>query len=186
MAKKKNKSKQTRLDRDKFLDDDEYDSLLRLVSREPMTRDKILIQLALMTGARASELLNLTVKDLNATMRTVYVKGLKGSDDREVPLSKELFKLVQGLEADKKGKLFPITYQRLYQIWGTFAPQKNALEVRPKTFHSLRHTCAVRLYKKSRDIKVVQTILGHRDLRNTMIYVDFVYSQEKLREAMGV
>jgi integrase/recombinase XerC len=185
MAKKKRKAI-NRLDRDKFLDDDEYASLMITLTREPITRNKILIQLALATGARASELLNITDKDLNDTFRTVYVRGLKGSDDREIPLSKELYKLLKTLEPGVRGRLFPISYMRLYQIWGEFAPQKGALDSSPKTFHSLRHTCAVRMYKKTRDIKVVQTILGHRDLRNTMIYVDFVYSQEKLREVMGI
>jgi integrase len=181
MKKPKNKKSY----REKFLDDDEYDSLMRVITREP-TRDKILIQLALATGARASELLSITAKDLNARMRSVYIYGIKGSDDREVPISKDLFKLLQSLEPGPKGKLFPISYQRLYQIWNEYAPQRNALEVKPKTFHTLRHTCAVRLYMKTRDIKIVQTLLGHRDLRNTMIYVDFVYKQEKLREALGL
>lgn len=187
MAKKKKARKAiNRLTFDKYLDDEEYDSLLRTITREPITRDKILIQLALATGARASELLDIRSKDLNKTFRTVRIRGLKGSDDREIPLRWELFKAVYELPVDDEKRLFPFSYQRLYQIWQEFAPQKSALDTTPKTFHALRHTCAVRLYRKTKDIKAVQMVLGHRDLRNTMVYVDFVYSQEKLREVMGV
>jgi len=171
------------LDFDKFLDDDEYDSLLRTVSAKPATRDMLIIQLALATGARAQELLNLRKKDLISKTKSVRIYGLKGSNDRDIPISAHLFESLQKLPDEN---LFPISYQRLYQVWQEFAPRKNALKKKLKTFHCLRHTAAVRLYKKTKDVKLVQIILGHRDLRNTMVYVDFVYSQEHLRKNMGV
>jgi len=170
------------LDFDKFLDDDEFESLLRTISGEPMTRDKILIQLALATGARAQELLNLTKRDLISKSRSIKIHGLKGSNDREVPLSKVLYERLENLPTHK---FFDVSYQRLYQIWQEFSPRLQ-MGGKLKTFHSLRHTCAIRLYKKTKDVKAVQMILGHRDIRNTMIYVDFVYSQEHLRNVMGV
>lgn len=174
----------SRLDFDKFLDDDEFESIMHTVTFEPVTRDKLLIQLALATGARASELLAVTKADLIEKTHSVRIRGLKGSLDREIPLSKKLFSRLKGLEAEPK--LFPISYQRLYQIWNMYAPRKNSLSKSLKTFHCLRHTCAVRLYRKTKDVKLVQMILGHKDLRNTMIYVDFVYNQDHLRKAMGV
>jgi integrase/recombinase XerC len=171
------------LDFEKFLDDDEFESLKGTITSTPVTRNKLLIQLALATGARASELLALTNKSLIAKTNSVRIVGLKGSNDRDIPLNKILFKSLTQLP---DGRLFDISYDRLYQIWLEFAPRKHALDKKLKTFHCLRHTCAVRLYKKTKDVKLVQMVLGHRDLRNTMIYVDFVYSQEKMREGMGV
>lgn len=176
-----------RLSFDKFLDEDELESLEREVRSEPMTRDKLLIQLALETGARASELLAITKKDLvrgkikGKAYHGVKIYGLKGSSDRQVPITRKLF---EGLENLPGQKLFDITYHRLHQIWAEFAPRK-AGGKKVKTFHCLRHTCAVNLYRDKKDVKLVQTILGHRDLRNTMIYVDFVYSQDELQKALG-
>lgn len=173
----------SQLKMDKFLDDDEFDSLMRDVTADPITRNKLLIQLALSTGARASELLNVTQDDLKP--RSVYIRGLKGSSDREIPIRRELVKELLELPVTSDKKIFPISYQRLYQIWLDFAPRKPGGRDE-KTFHCLRHTFAVRLYKKTRDVKAVQLALGHKDLRNTMIYVDFVYSQEHLQKVMGV
>lgn len=175
-----------KLEFDKFLDEDEYDALMLEVTSDPINRNKILIQLALETGARASELLAIRKKDLvsrtskGKSLGSVKIHGLKGSSDREIPISKKLFTQLSGLEGDY---LFDITYHRLYQIWENFAPRK-AGGKKFKTFHCLRHTCAVKLYRQTKDVKLVQTILGHRDLRNTMIYVDFVYSQDELRKAL--
>jgi len=168
---------------DKCLDDDEYEALVNTIKFAPITRDKIMIQLALATGARAQEILNIRKKDLMTKTKSVRVYGLKGSFDRDIPLRPELFSSLQNLPTEK---LFPISYQRLYQVFQDFAPRKHALDKKLKTFHCLRHTCAIRLYKRTKDVKAVQMILGHKDLRNTMIYVDFVYSQEHLREIMDV
>lgn len=171
---------------DKFLDDDELAALEREIYEEPIDRNKILVQLALETGARASELLAVRRKDLvegkvkGKVYRAVRIYGLKGSNDREIPISSGLFSRLKGLE----DPFFDISYMRLYQIWAGFAPRK-AGGKRLKTFHCLRHTCAVNLYRKTKDVKLVQAVLGHRDLRNTMVYVDFVYSQDEMRRKLG-
>jgi integrase/recombinase XerC len=52
----------------------------------------------------------------------------------------------------------------------------------PKKFHSLRHTFAIELYQKTKDLRLVQVALGHRNITNTMIYADYVYSQQELRK----
>jgi len=73
------------------------------------------------------------------------------------------------------GSLFPISYHRLYQIWHQYRPVA-------KKFHSLRHTFAIRLYRKTKDLRLVQVALGHRNITNTMIYADYIYSQQELRK----
>ncbi len=40
------------------------------------------------------------------------------------------------------------------------------------TFHSLRHTALTRLYKKTKDIRLVQEVAGHANISTTMIYYD--------------
>ena len=71
--------------------------------------------------------------------------------------------------------LFPIGYHRLRQIWDWYRPV-------PKKFHSLRHTFAIRLYRKTKDLRLVQVALGHRNITNTMVYADYVYSQQELKK----
>jgi len=141
-------------------------------------RDALILWLALKTGARASEILALRVADLNTYDRTVFVTGIKGSNDRELPLAPWLFerlRLYTEREVGRSGNLFPIGYHRLRQIWDWYRPA-------PKKFHALRHTFAIRLYRKTKDLRLVQVALGHRNITNTMIYADYVYSQQELRK----
>jgi integrase len=171
------------LNKNKYLIDPEIAHLERLLDldhepgNELSTRDILLLQLALKTGARATELLGLRHVDLNAYDRTVFIRGIKGSNDREIPIKKEIFDRLMAYaeSAPKDENLFPIGYHRLRQIWAWYRPV-------PKKFHSLRHTFAIRLYRKTKDLRLVQVALGHRNITNTMIYADYVYSQTELRK----
>jgi integrase len=139
-------------------------------------RNCLLIQLGLKTGARAQELLNIQKIDVNLYDETVFIRGIKGSNDREIPLPSLIFlQLKLFIEKLENKKLFDITYDRLYQIWNHYRPVE-------KKFHCLRHTFAIQLYKKTKDIRLVQVALGHRNITNTMIYADYVYSQEELKK----
>lgn len=147
-------------------------------SAEENGRDTLLLWLGLKTGARASELLGLRKNDLNPYDKTVFIRGIKGSNDRELPLNRWLFdRLYQYSEtlAPSTGDLFPIGYHRFRQIWDWYRPA-------PKKLHALRHTFAIRLYQKTKDLRLVQVALGHRNITNTMVYADYVYSQQELRK----
>jgi integrase/recombinase XerC len=166
------------LNKNKYLLDPEYNHLEMLLSRykfkEP--RNCLAIAIGLKTGARAQEILNLRKNDMNAYDQSLYIKGIKGSNDRELPIPAALFDEIElfarGLGASDP--LFDISYHRLRQIWCEYRPVA-------KKFHCLRHTFAIRLYKKTRDIRLLQVALGHRNIANTMIYADYVYSQTELR-----
>ncbi len=139
-------------------------------------RNCLALLLALKTGGRAQEILNLQKSSLNIYEETVLIVGLKGSNDREIPIHSSLFKkLMIYAETVEGDLLFPISYNRFRQIWDLYRPA-------PKKLHSLRHTFAIQLFKKTKDIRLVQVALGHRNIMNTMIYADYVYSQTELRK----
>lgn len=172
------------LNKNKYLLDPEADRLEYLLKSHLKSdcRNAVLLLLALHTGARARELLNLRFEDLNPYDETVFLHGVKGSNDREIPLHPWLFKEVYRLKDVSSAKIkrhpdrvFPISYQRLRQVWGLYRPV-------PKKFHSLRHTFAIRLFKKTKDLRLVQVALGHRNITNTMIYADYIYSQQELKK----
>ena len=167
------------LNKNKYLLDPEVERLERILEFdfEKAPRDVLLLNLALRTGARATELLEMRHADLNTYDKTLFIRGIKGSNDRELPLPPLLFQrlLDYSQTADRKEGLFPIGYHRLRQIWDWYRPT-------PKKFHSLRHTFAIRLYRKTKDIRLVQVALGHRNITNTMIYADYHYSQQELKK----
>ncbi len=179
------------LNKTKYLLDPEYDKLIYLLKShiENDRRNCVLLLLALNIGARAQELLNIRWSDINEYDQTVFIKGIKNSNDRELPLPDWLFRELLKIKSSpgKPPKLggaqlkispqlvFPITYNRLRQIWELYRPVN-------KKFHALRHTFAIRIYKKTKDIRLLQVALGHRNITNTMIYADYVYSQQELKK----
>lgn len=165
------------LNKNKYLLEPEVQRLRKILSdyQDKDPRNCFLIGLGLRTGARATELLNLQKSDLNTYDQSVFIRGIKGSNDREIPLHSQYFEQLMKFSGSVSGtQLFDISYMRLYQIWEFYRPI-------PKKFHSLRHTFAIELYQKTKDLRLVQVALGHRNITNTMIYADYVYSQQELR-----
>lgn len=164
------------LNKNKYLLDPEKERLTHLL-KSHLAGDKrncVLLFLALHTGARAMELLQTRQEDINEYEESLYIRGIKGSNDRELPLPSWLFRELLKVRAESE-KVFPISYNRLRQVWELYRPV-------PKKFHSLRHTFAINLYKKTKDLRLVQVALGHRNITNTMIYADYVYSQKELKK----
>lgn len=165
----------------KFLTREEDARLLKLLST---SRNELATQLKLLRfyGMRSGELLALRLMDINKDEKTIYIRGSKRSNDRELPLNDEIFidllKSADGCVSEKS-RIFNISYWGLKKRWDVsrFRPGK-------KKLHSLRHTFGVEMYKKTKDIKMVQKLMGHRSIRNTMIYVDFQYTQDQFRKAL--
>jgi integrase len=157
------------LNKSKFLEQTEL-ALLRSNLRLDV-RDEVIILLAIETGARASEILHLSQPDFFDSSKSILIRGLKGSKSREMPLREDLY------HAAKRFVPFGIGYPRLHQIWCKYKPVD-------KKFHSLRHTFALELYRKHRDVYLVKTALGHKSINNTQIYVDYLYNTEELRKLL--
>ncbi|MFN3453530.1 MAG: tyrosine-type recombinase/integrase [Pseudobdellovibrio sp.] len=179
---KKKKQKRWQMTREKFLSDTEY-SKLRSFVKHKVSRFALLLKLYMFTGARAHEGLRVHFKDLDYATKTIFISGLKGSLDREIPLpSWYFYQLWHYAKKNCKSEndlIFPFSYTLLIRFWHLIRPVK-------KKLHALRHTLAIKIFKKYRDIKLVQITLGHKSINNTMVYLEFVYSQEELRKILKV
>jgi integrase len=129
-------------------------------------RDSLLFKTALITGARQGELIMLAKKSLNLDAGTIHIKANKGSNDREVRVSKEHIKLLLQLPTDL---LFPICESRVRYIWYDKRPAALI-----KKFHAFRHTFGVELYRATKDVMLVKKAMGHKSLTSTLVYVDCV------------
>lgn len=171
------KQRRYALNKNKYLLEPEVERLIYILEsfKDKDSRNCTLLWTLLHTGGRAQEVLNLRKEDLNTYEQSIFIKGLKGSNDRELPLPAWLFQRLEREMAQASGDLiFPISYNRLRQIWDLYRPVH-------KKLHALRHTFAIRLFKKTKDLRLIQVALGHRNITNTMIYADYIYSQEELR-----
>jgi len=126
------------------------------------------------SGVRASELINIRVQDLIIEESQLIVRG-KGNKIRNIDVPSSLLLLLINYAHRKKLKpsdrIFKMTRQRVYQITKEFA------SINP---HAFRHAYAIKLLRKTKNIRYVQKQLGHSSLTTTQIYLQFLeYKEEK-------
>ena len=164
-------------------------------------RNCALLELLYSTGARVSELIDLSVSDVAKTMTSdgevpvVRVRG-KGSKERLVPLGSFALKAIEdyltrtrptyasknsqsenALFLNQRGKR--LSRQSAWQIVLDAAEKSNLTgKVSP---HVLRHSFATHLLDGGADIRVVQELLGHSSVTTTQIYT--LVTIDKVREA---
>ena len=145
-------------------------------------RDKALLQVLYATGARASEVIGLKTKDANLNIGYVRCFG-KGRKERIVPLGKMaaetitayLHELRPQLEKSHSGDMLFLsrTGRGLDRIELWRIVKKYALRAgMPKnlTVHTLRHCFATHLLSGGADLRTLQEMLGHADIKTTQIY----------------
>lgn len=178
-------AKSYQVDSSKFLSPEEVDHLKALIAsiRSENERDSLLLELALKCGGRACEIIKtesrectgIRKQDLNRSFKSVHLRGLKNSNDRDVGLSPDLFKRLESYAAKIEGEyLFEMSYQNLDKLWKFYRPSK-------KDFHSLRHTFAVELYRKTKDILLVKRAMGHKSINSTMVYTQIPIEAKDFR-----
>jgi len=139
-------------------------------------KHQLLIALAYGSGLRVSEIVALQVKDLDFEELTAHVKLAKGQKDRIsiIPecLVSDLKYLVAGkstndfvFESKRGGKLTARTAQKIFEN----ALKKSGIK-KDATFHSLRHSFATHLLENGIDVRYVQELLGHSNIRTTQVY----------------
>lgn len=169
------------MDSRKFLTDTERLSLESFLRErlESDTRNSVMILVALHTGARANELLSLTWQDVNVETGAVFIRTIKGGAPREVVVPKFILRPLASLKETSPERPFALSYSRLAELWREYRPCT-------KPFHSLRHTFAMRVYDRTKDIRFTQRALGHRSISNTMVYADYVYSASEYKKIMRI
>ncbi len=135
------------------------------------------IELALVTGIRRGELLNLLVRDLDLQAGTLTVEhGKSESARRMLPLSGELPALLRGWiaaeELEPQDRLFPgVTERRLQAAWTQIREAAKIADVR---FHDLRHSYAVQMTKAGMPLVELKNRLGHSSIEQTDRYAAYI------------
>jgi site-specific recombinase XerD len=133
------------------------------------------------TGARNAELTHLKAADIDSQRMVVHIRGGKGRKDRDVMLSPKLLTALRTMWRFYHRKsstwLFPSNYRKdrpidTKTVWHACheAAQRAGLQKRVHP-HTLRHCFATHLYEAGTDLRTIQLLLGHEDLKDTLIYV---------------
>lgn len=150
---------------------------------EPLgLRDKAMLELLYASGLRVSELVGLTMAQVNLRQGVVRVMG-KGSKERLVPIGDMAAEWLQRYLREARPVLlnnlpdevvFPSsrgqamtrqTFWHRIKHWALVAGIS-----KPLSPHTLRHAFATHLLNHGADLRVVQLLLGHSDLSTTQIY----------------
>jgi len=176
----------------RYLQEQEIEKLFEVADRDSSPsgmRNKVMLYLMYVSGMRVSELIKITVGQIQFDSNFITVRG-KGGKDRMIPIPepvmemlKEYIETVLQKLMDRGGKrrkgdyLFPVTYagkvkpisrQAFWSILkGLWKKTGSTKSVSP---HQLRHSLATHMLKNGVDLRSLQLILGHENLSTVQIY----------------
>ena len=177
----------------KYLNYEEIERLINSIEIDTKEgiQERLIIELLYSTGIRVSELVNIKLKDIKIKENQINILG-KGNKERIVLFGEKAKDLIkqymnafkeyyQGniineyLLVNKKGK--QLTTNKIELIVKD-ALRKSALKQNISP-HTLRHTFATHMLDSGADLKSVQELLGHENLKTTAIYTHI--SNERLK-----
>lgn len=180
-----------------IIQDEEIEMIFKSIDRyKPLGfRNYVMIDLLFSAGLRASELVNMTIKDLMLEQEQILIHG-KGSKDRYVPLHKRLVEdlrhyltYIRPILLSKGSNIHTLFVFINYKgghltVRGLQLILKQVIKQSGETYkihpHMLRHAFATTLLNHGADLRVVQELLGHEHLKSTQIYTHV--SSETIKE----
>lgn len=151
----------------------EIDQIIKALDN---TKHRLMLALAYGAGLRVSEIVSLRVSDLSLDEGTIHLKQAKGKKDRITILPDKLVVDLKNLMKGKSGNDFVFSSERGGKLTTRTAQTvfekalKKAKISKPATFHSLRHSFATHLLENGVDIRYVQELMGHANIRTTQLY----------------
>jgi integrase/recombinase XerC/integrase/recombinase XerD len=147
-----------------------HNQVLRLIDSIEDPRDKLIVRTIYATGVRVSELCNMNLEDIDFDEHTIKIRG-KGDKTRLVFVDDDTLtdilkfignRIVGPLFIGQQGK--HISSRAIQHIFKHYAPSGI-------TPHKIRHSYASELYRRSKNLRVVQENLGHTSIKTTEIYL---------------
>lgn len=133
-------------------------------------RDRLIVRTIYATGVRVSELCGIQIEHIDFSEETIRIRG-KGDKIRTVFIDSETLAAIRSfIGGRREGPLFighqgsPLSARTIQHIFKKYAPPGI-------TPHKIRHSYASELYKRSRNLRVVQENLGHSSIKTTEVYL---------------
>jgi integrase/recombinase XerD len=152
-------------------------------------RDRAVLELLYSTGIRVGECEALTIYDVEIKARLLRIRSGKGRKERVVPIGKEAAKWIKEYQQrvrPRSNRLAPHVRSLFLAVTGNPMTAKmiramihkyvKQAQIKKKRIscHTFRHTFATELIKNGADIVSVQKLLGHKDIKSTLIYTRVV------------
>ena len=161
------------------------EEVMRLLLAPKLLKHKVLLGLLYGCGLRCFEVRNIQIADLDFDRHALHVRQGKGKKDRYVPLNTNLMEwlkeyiekenpglyLFNGKPNGRIGGDFDNTYSQRGVQWVVKQAAKQANIIKNISSHTLRHTFATHLLEDGLDIMTIKDLLGHANVRTTLIYL---------------
>lgn len=154
-------------------------------------KHRCILKLLYGAGLRVSEVLTLTLKDVNSADMLLHIRDAKGRKDRTVMLSDSLLCDLRAYFSKEHPKhfLFEGKMGEAYSARSIQAVVKQIAEkaniTKPVSPHILRHSFATHLIENGTDIRYVQDLLGHNSIKTTELYTHITeVSKSKIKSPL--
>ena len=159
------------------------EEVARLIDAAPTPFYRTILMTLYATGMRRAEVAALKISDIDSARMVLHVKEGKGRKDRDVVLSPNLLEELR--QHYRRLRRKPAVWLFPGGVWHTadtpisekvvwhacrFAAQRCGVN-KPLHPHTLRHCFATHLLEAGADLRTIQLLLGHADLRETMVYI---------------
>jgi integrase len=128
------------------------------------------------TGMRTDEAHKLEWTDLDLTRNTVNVTASKNSNGRILPISERCKGMLNAIKNNQSTRIFPQEKKTIrtcfYHLRKKVATKYSNPRMMKITLHTFRHYKGTTEYHKTKDIIHVKTVLGHKSIESTMIYIN--------------
>jgi len=157
-----------------YLTEDEVEKLIVAAGKHEKNglRDALMIRMAFRHGLRAGEVVDLQWDQIDLKKGTILVRRLKNGEPSLQALNREELHALKKMPKDssyvfigQRGSLFVDSFQLLVKRAGVSAKLK--FPVHP---HMLRHARGYDLANKGADTRVLQQLLGHKNIQHTVVY----------------
>ena len=147
----------------------------RMIEATRNIKHKLILKILYGCGLRVSEIINLKKEDLNFQEKLIHIKLAKGKRDRFVKIPESLSEELESyckldndvylLPSNRGGKLTKKTIAKVVENSAKKAG------IRKRVYpHLLRHSFATHLLEQGTDLRIIQKLLGHSDIKTTQIY----------------
>ncbi|MDP8202636.1 MAG: site-specific integrase [Candidatus Tenebribacter burtonii] len=152
------------------------EEVTRILKQIKNLRHKCIIYLIYSAGLRLTEVVHMKVSDIHSDRKQIFIRSAKGNKDRYGILSETIIRILRRYYKEYKpsiwlfeGKPGVQFSRRVIQKVFKEAVMKSGVKSYA-TIHTLRHSFATHLIEHGTDIRYVQHLLGHKNIKTTQIY----------------
>jgi site-specific recombinase XerD len=150
-----------------------------------LLKHRIILTLIYSAGLRGCEVINLKLSDIDFERKSIHIRQSKGKKDRIVPLSDLMARGLQEYISAEHPHLWLFNGKELdgrFSVRGLGWVMRETLKKtsikKDVCTHSLRHSYATHLLEEGVNIQTIQHLLGHAELRTTIVYLHIAQCPE--------